>query len=349
MSEKDTQSRKWLLTINNPSEHDLTHDFIKLCLADDKRIEYWCMCDETGGKENTYHTHLYIYSHSPIRFSKIKKMFPIAHIDKAQGTSAQNRDYVGKLAPEHHRQPDGSYSYQKDGKLHEGINHGDTFEEFGECPVEQPGKRTDLNVLYNLIKDGSSNFEILEHNPAYMNRLETIEKVRETLRYEEFKSKRRTKLYVEYWYGDPGTGKTSGVLNQYGDANVYMVTDYKHPWDGYKGQDIVLFDDFDSRRIVTNDLLKWLDVYPLELPARFSNKIACYTKVYITSNKSPDELWDEDYRWNRKEYDALMRRIHKIIRFYKDGKSEVTYEKIQDGFMKVSEKEMEQIEMMFGK
>ena len=42
----DTQSRKWLVTINNPKDKELTHDVIKRLLGSIKDVAYWCMCDE---------------------------------------------------------------------------------------------------------------------------------------------------------------------------------------------------------------------------------------------------------------------------------------------------------------
>ena len=59
--EKDTQSRKWLLTINNPENLGLTHDRVKEIIGGMKSVLYWCMADEIG-QNGTYHTHIYIQS-----------------------------------------------------------------------------------------------------------------------------------------------------------------------------------------------------------------------------------------------------------------------------------------------
>lgn len=55
----DSQSRKWQITINNPTEKGLTHDKLKMILAEMKSVIYWCMADEIG-ENGTYHTHLYL-------------------------------------------------------------------------------------------------------------------------------------------------------------------------------------------------------------------------------------------------------------------------------------------------
>ena len=301
----DTQSRKWQLTINNPIEKGWSHDAIKMALTDEfKEITYWCMCDEVGSETQTYHTHVFIFRKNAIRFSKVKKIFTGFHIESAKGTCEQNRAYILK---------EGKYESKSE------TNLKDTFEEFGEMPQEAQGKRTDLHVLYDMIKDGSSDYEILEHNPAYMNRLDAINRVRETIRYEEFRNVRRLEMHVEYWYGAPGTGKTRGVLDRYGDSNVYVVSDYSHPWDDYRGEDVVLFDDINTNLVSINDLLRWLDVYPLRLPCRYNNKTACYTKVFITSNTALDCQYIHIQKWEPSVWDAFLRRIHCVKEFTEDG------------------------------
>ena len=65
--EDKTRSRKWLLTINNPVEHNSSHDELILVLSKFKAVKYWCLCDEIGN-EGTYHTHLLIYGDNAIKF-----------------------------------------------------------------------------------------------------------------------------------------------------------------------------------------------------------------------------------------------------------------------------------------
>ena len=54
-----TQSRKWLLTINNPQDHGMSHNEIIDC-AQKFNPYYMCLADEIG-EEGTYHTHLFLY------------------------------------------------------------------------------------------------------------------------------------------------------------------------------------------------------------------------------------------------------------------------------------------------
>ncbi len=90
--EQDPQSRRWPLTINNPKDCGLNHDMIieKLHLFHPR---CFCLADEIG-ENGAYHTHIYLFSHSPIRFSTIKNRFPSAHIEKSMKGSVANRDYI---------------------------------------------------------------------------------------------------------------------------------------------------------------------------------------------------------------------------------------------------------------
>ena len=94
MATGDPQSRKWLLVINNPQDCGLDHERLKEILSLFHPL-YYCMADEIA-TTGTYHTHGYLYTHSPARFSTLKNRLPTAHIEKAYGTSKENRDYIRK-------------------------------------------------------------------------------------------------------------------------------------------------------------------------------------------------------------------------------------------------------------
>ena len=93
MNEK-SQCRKWLLTINNPQNSNLNHAEIRRIVGLFKPV-YFCLSDEIA-ETGTFHTHIFIYSKSPIRFSTLKSRFPTAHIDKVDGTVQENREYIQK-------------------------------------------------------------------------------------------------------------------------------------------------------------------------------------------------------------------------------------------------------------
>lgn len=308
----DTQSRKYQLTINNPVEKSLTHDKIKELLQENfKSLIYWCMCDEQGLKEETPHTHLYMQFKSATRFSTIKNVFPPAHIELAKGTGQQNRDYIRK---------EGKWESDKKKET----NFIETFEEWGELPIERQGKRNDLADLYDMIKSGMSTPEIITNEPQYLFDVEKIEKARNAIKQEENKNTWRD-VEVHYIYGNTGTGKTRSVMEKYGYENVCKVSNYgKNPFDDYTGQPVLLLDEYRSCFAI-KDILNYLDGYPLNLPARYCNRVACYTTVYIISNIPLQEQYKHAQEVEFATWRAFLRRI-KDVTYFETSENKYTYE-----------------------
>ena len=293
----DSQARKWQITINNPIEKGFTHEKITEKLNELKSLVYFCMADEAG---STHHTHVYVVFSSAVRFSTLKTKFTEAHFEIAHGTSEQNHDYIAK-----------SGKWENDKK--HGTSIPGTFQESGEMPIERQGARSDLADLYDLIKAGATNYEIMEECPDYLLHLDKIERARQSIKNEEFKDVFRN-LEVTYLWGETGTGKTISVMENYGYTNVYRVTDYLHPFDSYKGENVMAFDEYRSQFKI-GDILNYLDGYPLELPCRYSNKQACYTKVFIISNIELSQQYKTIQLEQPTTWRALLRRIHKVIKF----------------------------------
>ena len=88
----NSQSRKWALVLNNPLEYGLDHQTI-VDILNRFTPTYYCLSDEIAST-GTFHTHVFIYSESPIRFTTIKNRFSTAHIEKAYGTVRENREYI---------------------------------------------------------------------------------------------------------------------------------------------------------------------------------------------------------------------------------------------------------------
>lgn len=320
----DSQSRKWQITINNPLDKNYSHDTLKEILSKMKSVIYWCMADEIG-ENGTYHTHLYLQGRGGINFSTIKKRFDGGHFEMAKGTASQNRDYVLKQG-----------KWEKDKKAETSVP--DTFEEWGEMPVERQGSRNDLADVYSMIKDGLTNFEIIEQMPDVMFQLDKLEIVRQTIKDAQFSDIWRN-LYVEYVYGKTGTGKTRTIMEKHGYKNVYRVTDYKHPFDGYMGQDVILFEEFRSS-LQLGDMLKYLDGYPVVLPCRYANKQACFTQVYICTNIPLVKQYPEIQRENSEDFNAFLRRIHKVKKYTDTGIQESHIEFINNDFRVVLDGEI---------
>ena len=152
--EKDTQSRKWQLTINNPIDKGFTHDVIKDKLSHFKSLVYWCISDEIGLNGQTPHTHVFLCASSGVRFSTVFKHFEGAHIEFCRGTAKQNRDYVFKIG-------------KLEGSEKEHTRIDGTQEEWGELPLERQGQRTDLIDVFDMIRTGYTDYDILRVAPDH--------------------------------------------------------------------------------------------------------------------------------------------------------------------------------------
>ena len=298
----DPQSRKWALVINNPKDCGLDHDAIieTLHLF---RPAYFCLADEIG-ESGTYHTHIYLFSHSPIRFSTVKNRFPPAHIEKALGTSMENRDYITKS---------GKWANTKKAET----SVADTFFEFGEVPSPAEEDSPAMYALMGCVEQGMTNAEIVRSKPSFAFKLKNIDELRDTIQAERHMKENRP-IRVYYLYGDSGTGKTYSILAKHGAENVCRITDYGGRngvrFDAYHGQSVLVFEEFHSQIPITA-MLNYLDIYPLQLPARYHDRTACYTTVYITSNISLEEQYPDIQRSELETWRAFQRRIHTVIEF----------------------------------
>jgi hypothetical protein len=303
---KDTQSRKYQLTINNPLQHELSHDQIKTALANFPALVYYCMADEQG---ETFHTHVYIAFSSSVRFSTMKRYFATAHIENAHGTSQENRDYI-----------------LKNGKWENSEKHGTaidgTFEEWGELPSEHQGVSDVFAQILTMIDGDFSLEDIRKQYPSqfflYADKIKRLQQEH----LQDIQPIMRP-MEVTYIFGEPNTGKSYYVHNTFGKS-LYTAFAYdKHLFDGYKGQNVLCIDKFNSQ-IPIEKMNTLLDVYPLELPARYSNKTALYEKVIIISNLNLNEQYRDVQATNPVLWQAFIRRIHKVAHFNAD-RSHVTY------------------------
>jgi len=75
-------------------------------------------------------------------------------------------------------------------------------------------------------------------------------------------------------------------------------------------------------------MLNYLDIYPLMLPARYNDRVACYTTVYITSNVPLDQQYPEIQESKMETWRAFLRRIDTVLEFRRGGMiQEVIHEK----------------------
>lgn len=287
-------ARSYLLTINNYEKSD---DELMNYIKDlTKSLKYAIFQREIGDKKSTEHIQLYIEFTRGTEFTYIKKWFPKAHIEARKGSREQARNYCMKDET------------RKEG--HEPV-------EIGDWKPDQQGKRTDITIVLDMLENGATLDEIRQqYTTTYFRYMNKLKQYQQELLVEENKNKFRN-LTVNYVFGTTGVGKTRSIMEYFGYDNVYRITDYKNPWELYNSQQVVMFEEFRSS-LPIEQMLNYLDGYPLQLPARYTNKYACFTQVFIVSNwrfAQQYQFVQQDYP---ETYDAFKRRIHGIFNIYDD-------------------------------
>lgn len=225
------------------------------------------------GKEvvSTPHLQGYLETLKKTSLSKLKKILKRAHWEKSKGTPKQASLYC-----------------KKDGQ----------FWEAGDLMT--PGKRTDLEAIRVKLQNGASELDIADEHFS-----QWVVYRRSFQRYTALLSQNRSwKTKVIVLWGDTGVGKTRFVMDQIMDRTFWSPGDYKW-FDGYTGQDVVLFDEYRGQYDISL-FLKLTDRYPLSVPIKGGFTKWCPKKIYITSNCCPS-TWYRDC--NEKTIDAFWRRL----------------------------------------
>ena len=259
------RSRAWCFTINNYNELQLN----KL-----KEIKYtYIIVGDEVGDSGTSHMQGYIYFANAITFESIKKQIPTAHIEQAKGNAKQNTEYCSK---------------QK-------VLFVD-----GEMPVS--GKRTDLEEVRELIKEGKGMKDIVEVATSY----QSVKMAEVILKYHE--RKRDWKPMVYWFHGATGTGKSKTAYEMFPEAYTAMST--ARWWDGYDAHADVIIDDMRKDFCKFHELLRYLDRFPVQIETKGGTRQFLARNIVITSCYCPQQLFD-----TREDVQQLIRRIDEIRHF----------------------------------
>ena len=94
-------------------------------------------------------------------------------------------------------------------------------------------------------------------------------------------------------YGEPGTGKSRFVRENWSREDIYDKTLNKW-FDGYNGEKIVLLDDFGKESACLGGHLKrWGDRYSFPAEIKGGKMDIRPERIVVTSNYHPDEIWEE--------------------------------------------------------
>ena len=257
--------KRYTFTINNPTAAELEgcHHLGSLGV-----VGYLVFGIEKGAS-GTEHIQGFVNFKKKHRFNKVKKLISTrAHIEVARGTDLDNQRYCSK-----------------DGH----------FFEYGQ-PMQQ-GRRTDLEQIATDLKENNGDLSaVAEACPAqfirYHRGLAAFCDIR------NLGPKRDWKTTVTVLVGPPGCGKSRYAAEKCTDPYYKPNGEW---WDGYTGQDQVIFDDYYGW-IKYDEMLRCCDRYPHRVPVKGGFKPFVSKEIYITSNKEVEE-------WYKFDVAALFRRI----------------------------------------
>ena len=294
-STKNDRVRDWILTVpadgsNGVSRQELT-----------KALEpYSDYAGQLEKGEGTGYLHWQIVVHhaEPVRFSTLRNKLPTAHLEPARDLA----DCYRYCTKEKTRVPD-TFPLIK----------GDKWADL--IKLKAPGTRSDLKELRSEILGSTVTLDelILTHPTAWQfeRMCRALIEARDRKRF----ARQRKELNVRVFYGSTGTGKTSTALDLHDPEDICRVTSYgSGTFDSYAGHPVLILDEFRGG-IPIGTLLNILDVYPMNLPARYGDKPAGFDTVYICSNLHPSE-WFKDL--DTVTLNALFRRFTELREFNAD-------------------------------
>lgn len=268
-------AKHWCFTLNNPEDEEESDvEAIGRQLSSD--VVYLVFGREKGVQE-TPHLQGFISFGKRKSLAQVRRLVSSrAHFEVARGSPKQAADYCKK---------------------------DDDFEEFGVIPRGQ-GERTDLAACIKAIKEGKSLREIAEEHPSTVLRYGSgVQRLRMFVRPER-------KSPPEIWtlWGKTGTGKTRRVW-EFADVSQLWCHPGDRWFDGYDGQDAVLFDDFDGSWFKLSYLLKLLDRYVFQVPVKGGYTWWAPKTIYLTSNLNPTDWYGSAHEEHKR---ALLRRLNEF-------------------------------------
>lgn len=308
----DDVSKSWFCVFNNPADHGYSgepHEVIERLKNEwieesPTRTGAWAYCISADG---LHHIHMVLEDVKAMRFTAIKKSYAVGmHFEPTKGNKEQAEGYI-----------------QKKGKYAEKGEQVVYIDRHGEIKGAQ-GQRRDLEVIEQLIKDGATPQAIMSLSLGY-RRYEKL--IRDAFFHKRFEETPFLRDVNVYWHvGVSGSGKSfsaSQLIDEFGSDEVYFITDYDNGFmDKYNGEKILFLDEYRGQ-IKYSKLLTMLQGYKTQIHARYSNAVALWSEVHITSVLTPDMVYsklvsDYDSR-NIDTFEQLKRRINSIIYHYKEN------------------------------
>jgi len=312
----EKSSRNWCFTLNNPQEEEFPE---KWNLATVRLVVY------QQEMETTPHLQGYIEFMTPRRLQTLKALSPRAHWEPRRRSRNEALLYCVKQKTRTHP-PQGWTG--KDPSIWKQYNDDDAESfwislGFKKVPVaKDSGSSSKTSEKLSLIREGllDGSLSIKDVSTQYFELWLRYERS-----FERFlcmhTTPRNYPTELHVIYGPTETGKSKYCNELYPDA--YWKPNNKW-WCGYARHETVIIDEFYAW-LPYDTLLRLADRYPLLLETKGGQTQFVAKRMYITSNKWPDQWYD----YSRCYQPALARRIVKYHYMPEEGVHE-EYDKWED-------------------
>lgn len=288
VSDKYKKVRAWVFTVNNYNGVDVA----KLGeLGRHPRTKYMIFSEEVAPCTLTPHLQGYIQYKSPKCYSSVRKDFECsstAWLSWAKASPAVNRMYILKTRPGDPKPNEKYHEFgepPKGGKEHQQAER----ERYGTaCEFAKAGQfdeiDPDLYVRYY------STWKRMFDDHVIARDLPTID----------------GELEHEWIYGPAGTGKSRNARERYPNAYLKLCNKW---WDGYKGEEVVIIEDYDKRHDgLAHHMKIWGDRFPFLAEVKGSAMKIRPRKIIVTSNYAPSEIWT-----SASDLEPMERRYKQIL------------------------------------
>lgn len=276
-----SRSKYFVFTLNNYNEEEVTA--LQTKCTEEEVITYCVFGREVGADNGTRHLQGYIEFSRRLRFTQVKRLLGDRyHLETRRGSADQAAEYCTKDDPD-------PWMY-------------------GEISTPSQGARTDLDALKQSLDEKKPMTEISQEHFGQFLRYERSIKSYLALNQE----KRSWQVDVNVYWGVSRTGKTRRAYEE--ATEDLWVYPGKGWFDGYYGQDDVLFDDFYGDMPISL-LLKVLDDwYACSVPTKGGHVNWKPRRIWITSNTNPKDWYNSDSIPGDVR-DALQNRLKNIVEF----------------------------------
>lgn len=293
MASNGARSRTWCFTLNTTNQGEFELSSITEEVEEMWRVlrgegaTFLCIQLERAPSTGRLHYQGYLRFTNAVRLSTITRLIPRSHAERTRGSEQQNIKYVTK---EESREA-GPWR-------------------FGE--ESQQGRRTDLQLVRELVQEGASMKEIC--NNEEVKSYQALRGAEILLRYRPLRE--REKPLVYWFHGSTGSGKTAFVHEYCKEEKKDLWISNKNlEWlDGYDGEEVALIDDFRASHCSFSFLLRLLDRYPMRVPYKGGFTEWRPLQIYITCPYEPKYTYKR-FTENEGDLNQLIRRIDEIRLF----------------------------------